>query len=349
MKLKKIRNALLVVLSLALVSAATVAITWAAATSKDLEGSKDNEFTNNPDISLQFQELTFDDVPWGETRTATDDTVPSGETDTEHDPTLPDGTKIEKGKDLGYNLARSYTANQVIPKNPQLKNNTDTTHFLSSIIKPDDVTADEWVALGVKYKMTIPDVVYAKNDGDSHTGADAANAIAVTAVDTGTSNTAFAGDTITFDSYADFATAIAKVEYAPGSQALTALSQHQRTGTTEDTDTWKDISTGSKGTLFMYNKKLAVDGETKTLFDAVHINNVARKYVSTGSGTLQLYELQITAKTSATTNNQLTNKYIYVTALPQFDIQLTGYAVQADNVAYADAPEALRGFAASVA
>ena len=57
MKLKKIRKALLVVLTLALVSATAVAVTWAFTEAK-LTG-KDNEF-HNEDISAELTEWEWD-------------------------------------------------------------------------------------------------------------------------------------------------------------------------------------------------------------------------------------------------------------------------------------------------
>ena len=358
MKLKKIRNALLVVLTLALVSATTVAITWAAKTKVELADDKTNEFTNNPNIGLQFRELTFDTLPFGTDRSADDSNVPkSGNLTDDQKQTLPDGSQITTAAGLGYNMARSYSTNDYIPKNPQLRNSTNTQNAddgsnpFDSSNELNGSTSDEWVALGVKYTLNIPATVYKKDDSNAeHTGADAAHAITVTPVSAGTSNTAYAGDTVTFDNYTDFTTAIATVGYVASdatNKALSASTTGIRAGTTNNTETWKDISTGTKGTLYMYNKIVQQNGVTTTLFDTVHINNVAQRYVNTGSGVLNLYELTITAKTSAATNNQLTSEVIYVSTLPQFEIDLKGYAIQADNVSYDVAPATIRDFVAS--
>lgn len=357
MKLKKIRNALLVVLTLALVSATTVAITWAAKTKVELADDKTNEFTNNPNIGLQFRELTFDTLPFGTDRTDSDGNVPkSGNLTDDQKQTLPDGSQITTAAGLGYNMARSYAADDYIPKNPQLRNSTNT-QTASDGTSPFDTnnvlngsTSNEWVALGVKYTLKIPATVYKKSDNNAaHDGsaADDEHAISVTQVSAGNSNTTYAGDTVTFDNYTDFTTAIATVGYCPSDEALSASTTGIRAGTTEGSETWKDISTDTKGTLYMYNKIVPQNGVTTTLFDTVHINNVAQKFVNTGSGVLKLYELTITAKTSAATDNQLDREVIYVSTLPQFEIDLKGYAIQADNVSYADAPATIRDFVAS--
>lgn len=346
MKLKKIRNALLVVLTLALVSATTVAITWAVKTKVALNDPKTNEFTNNPNIGLQFRELTFDTLPFGTDRTDSDGNVPkSGGLTDDQKPTLPNGTKISDAKDLGYNMARSYSKNDYIPKNPQLRNSTNTQNAddgsnpFNSSNELNGSTSDEWVALGVKYTLKIPATVYEKNDSNTdHNGSapDDDHAIVVKTISAGTSNTAYAGATVTFDNYTDFTTAIATVGYVKDDATNRALSDATpgvRTTSNATDKNWTDISS-NKGTLFMYNKKVAQNEVTDTLFDTVHINNVEQKYVKAGSGYLNLYQLTITANTSAATDNQLTNKVIYVSALPQFEIDLKGYAVQADNVDY---------------
>lgn len=381
MKLKKIRNALLVVLTLALVSATTVAITWAAGTHAPMT-AKTNNFTNNPEISLQFQELTFDALPYGTDRTAGDANVKTG-TDAVTGVSLPDGTAITQGKDLGYNLARSYVANQYIPKNPQLKNNTNTT--LSGEGKETNgVTSDEWVALGVKYTLTIPEDAYEVSStpaGDNSKQ----NPIVVNKVGKNSTENGIGGSTVTFANYTNFSTAIATVRYVPATKADgTERANDDKTlddtdtvtgvrlytngvdagsgyGTVTDNDenthqTWTDISaTSGAGTLFMYNKKLTKNEETTTLFDCVRINNIDKKWVKIGDDVVNYYELTITGSASNTyvpaggsaSPVALSSKKVYVSAPPEFEIDLTGYAIQADNVAYADAPAAIRGFVAS--
>jgi len=379
MKLKKIRNALLVVLTLALVSATTVAITWALGEKQtELDDAKVNNFTNNPNIGLEFQERTFDSLPYGTDRTSEDSNVPKKTDELPYTESggnktytiqLPDGTALDHGDDLGYHIARSYTVNTNIPKNPQLRNGTNAPSYTSVFDNSKELngsTSDEWVAMGVKYKMTIPTTVYEKNDGnDAHDGS-AANddfAIVVAAVTAGHTDSAFAGDEVTFAEYDDFKEAIAQVKYAPNdNEALASMTKNFRLGTTEDSETWKDISSPATQTLFMYNKKLVsipdynaavaenanttARNETKPLFDAVQIENIGQKYVKVGGGYLYLYELHVKAKASQGTGGF--DKYLYVSTLPDFKIQLTGYAVQADNVDYSDAPQALRDFAASV-
>ena len=142
MKLKKIRNALLVVLSLALVSAATVAITWAAATQNKLDDKKDNTFTNNPNIAVSIKEDTFDGLDWDEPR---------------QDDGEPKDANVSSDSALGFNIAQSYSPGTNVPKNPKLKNSTKTaaSQFVTSgHYKPSTVTSNEWVAMTLKYTMT---------------------------------------------------------------------------------------------------------------------------------------------------------------------------------------------------
>ena len=87
--------------------------------------------------------------------------------------------------------------------------------------------------------------------------------------------------------------------------------------------------------------------ETTTLFDCVKINDVSQEWVDTGAGYLgliQLYELHIEGLDESGDDFDQT---IYVTALPEFRIDLAGYAVQGDNVAYGDADDVLKKFIAS--
>ena len=97
MKLKKIRNALLVVLTLALVSAASVAITFALT---DTMNTITNELTSKS-IAVQLSEQKWDGVPG------------TGETDLQ----LPT-------ENLGETKANGYQLNTVIPKNPSLYNSS---------------------------------------------------------------------------------------------------------------------------------------------------------------------------------------------------------------------------------
>ncbi|MDD6396209.1 MAG: hypothetical protein PUB37_08555 [Firmicutes bacterium] len=122
MKLKKIKNTLLVVLTLALVSVASVAITYALV--ENSLGSATNEFTNET-ISVQLSEVKWD----GE----------MGPNDTDADVPA-DG---QKGRDM----AQSYSAGQSIPKNPKLSNTSDTSATATT-------DPQEWVAIKATYSAT---------------------------------------------------------------------------------------------------------------------------------------------------------------------------------------------------
>ncbi len=340
MKLKKIRNALLVVLTLALVSATTVAITWALAT-KDISPVT-NKFTSNPEIKLEFQEPTFDAKTWGEERTPTDSSVPTGATtndwptgsDAPAKPELPDGSTIDIPDNLGYNKARKYTSESIIPKNPQLRNSTNVT-FTTDNYQQNGTTSDEWVALKVKYSLTVTASTFKATSGNTGTGDDKSDPILVEAfTPTGT---------LVFDTYDDFSHAIASVGYIPAgataaNKALDKALDDQRIGTTGDT--WRDISDG-KGTLFMYNRKLTTASDatrkTDTLFDCVRINEMTQKWVKSGEATPELYYVfelrgKIGESTVGVLGNSGSYQTVYMQNLPDFDISMSGYAVQGDNL-----------------
>ena len=368
MKLKKIRNALLVVLALALVSATTVAITWAAVTGKKLDNTPENKFTNNPEIGLEFQEPTFDSLTWGVDRTKNNDgddtNVPSSGTLT-NKPVLPNGETIDSAPELGYNIARRYIAGQTIPKNPQLRNSTDVT-FETTNYDQNETTSDEWVAMTVKYSLTIPEANVFRAAQDNEGTGSKTNPIMAEAITALTGD--YLGETITFENYGQFVNAIASVMYIPTDAVGNArnLENAQSGHRTESGDyAWTDISeSGEGGTVWMYKHKLcsaadyAADqdlgsdatgkvNETTTLFDCVKINDVSQEWVDTGAGYLgliQLYELHIEGLDESGDDFDQT---IYVTALPEFRIDLAGYAVQGDNVAYGDADDVLKKFIAS--
>ena len=206
MKLKKLRNALLVVLALALVSATTVAITWATVTGKNLSNQKENNFTNNPEIGLEFQEPTFDTITWGNERPGGDNEgVPTGDIPAADQPVLPNGDPITDGSELGYNMAQKYTPEMRIPKNPQLRNSTgkksDGTFesvFATENMAQNDATSDEWVALAVEYTLNIPSTgVYVASTTPAGANSQS-NPIVGQKVDGVDSNPAFNGHTIKF-------------------------------------------------------------------------------------------------------------------------------------------------------
>lgn len=125
MKLKKIKNALLVTLSLALVAAASVAITYAIGDSQSF-GDKTNEFKEG-NITA-----TLTEVHW--------DGVKGNPTGSEEDPTVATA-------DQGKTKADSYTPGQIIPKDPKV-NNTNTKDI------------SEYVGIKVAYTATINGTEY---------------------------------------------------------------------------------------------------------------------------------------------------------------------------------------------
>ncbi len=325
MKLKKIRNALLVVLSLALVSAATVAITWAAATQNKLDDSKDNTFTNNPNIAVSIKEDEFDGLDWDEPRTGSD---PSKKDD-----------QVSSDPDLGFNIAQSYGPGTNVPKNPKLKNTTKTasSQFVTSgHYKPSTVTSDEWVAMTLKYTLTLPNDVYVVDTNDANAGN---NGLTSTAPIPLKKDTTMSNVTITFEDYDDFKNAIARV-YTSNTLEF-------------DTDHWKDISTDSSETIWMYKQKLGQGDETEyPLFNSVKIrsndpDNFKPYYVTINGNPTQLYPVVLVGKNG----NTDVNKTVYISTPPTFEIDLAGYAIQGDNITDGDgtdnAPAILRGFIAS--
>lgn len=105
MKLKKIRNALLVVLTLALVSATAVAVTWAYV-NKTL-GSQTNTFTNTEEIDVGISEPNWKGEPTYASPYSPGDSVDQS---------------ITKDVNDGKTLANKYFAGLSIPKDPRLTN-----------------------------------------------------------------------------------------------------------------------------------------------------------------------------------------------------------------------------------
>ena len=125
MNLKKIRNALLVTLSLALVAAASVAITFALGDSKSF-GDAENDF-NNAEIKASLTEVHWD----GEKGKPTDNT---------EDPTVAEA-------DQGKTKAKSYIPGDVIPKDPKVNNTSEK-----------DI--NEYVGIKAEYFATIDGTEY---------------------------------------------------------------------------------------------------------------------------------------------------------------------------------------------
>lgn len=108
MKLKKIKNALLVTLSLALVAAASVAITYALGSSKDFGGAT-NEFKND-NITASLTEVHWDGTSGNPSGNSTSSTA--------------DPTSVASASQ-GQEIAKNYLMGQVIPKDPKVNNTSD--------------------------------------------------------------------------------------------------------------------------------------------------------------------------------------------------------------------------------
>ena len=122
MKLKKFRNALLFALTLALISATAVAITYALGKSI---GSAENTFTNEPTIKVDISEVDWDNSTGYNEATHNTNTY-----------------------ELGRVKAQKYYAGAVIPKNPKLTNTSTANN-------------SEYVAMTVVYKVKIDGTWYA--------------------------------------------------------------------------------------------------------------------------------------------------------------------------------------------
>lgn len=122
MKSKKIKNTLLVVLTLAIVAAASVAITFAAVSAN--LGSAENTFSND-EITVEISEQKWDGTPG------------TGETNL--------NITTEK---LGKTIAQSYSSEMIIPKNPMLTNISETAGTVGGDPKI-------WVAIKATYTAEI--------------------------------------------------------------------------------------------------------------------------------------------------------------------------------------------------
>lgn len=116
---KKIKSAFLVVLTLALVSAAAVAITWAFDAPEAKLGDKTNTFTSG-NITTQLTERAWDN-------SKSDD-----DTGSDYD-----------NKDLGQTKAKNYMPGASIPKNPKMTNNSE--HDIN-----------EYVAIRASFYIMVP-------------------------------------------------------------------------------------------------------------------------------------------------------------------------------------------------
>ncbi len=280
MKLKKIKNVLLAVLTFALVSVVAVAVTLAAVTGN--MGNAENTFTNSPYIKLGIAETKWDHK--------------------DYDGNDKEGVEGDKGEDL----ASSYSTGMTIPKNPTLKNTSDSA---------DATNQSEWVAIKVEYKLVWDDSINVYSDkGSDHAPASQIGH--------------FSDEQATYTSYKDFSNAIAKVKTLQ-----------------EGSDTYKDgfnlnsvsgvpggwyqyngsVDTLKNETLFYYNSKLDKDSETTPLFDAIEINS---SFTTTDVITNWVQQTKVPCYEIKLGDG----KPAYFEKLPKFEIKLTGYAIQAEGV-----------------
>lgn len=241
MKSNKIKNVLLIALTLVIVAAASVAITYAAVSAN--LGSKDNTFSNE-EITVEISEQKWDGEPG------------TGETD-EDIPT----------EELGSEIAKSYSPNMIIPKNPMLTNISDTTAAVGADPK-------EWVAIKATYtaKITV-------------------NGTVTEYTYTGT----------------QFETAIAKLY----------------TGTDKTTATaglGSDWTANTDKTVFYYGKAIGNKESTERLFNFVKINDIQAETTGDNAGKYAI----------KTYNASGVETTVYADELPEFHINLQGYAVQYD-------------------
>lgn len=356
---KKSRSALFVLLTLATVSASAVAITWAAKLG-EAEFGTDNTFTNNPKIALRLAEPLWDAQPYDSN--ANGSVIPALNAGNDHFDIGASNPASEKGQyvedptttppvsrtpsELGRNMAQDYRSGSVIPKNPSLKNTSEddddavarADRFTGS--KNGNVSRSEWVAIGVNYQLTVPAAIYYMNPSQSDGNA---NGSADHRFDVIQSSGAYiGGKTLDYDSKTAFARALADTDSASGRIAASTPSDEE--------ETWTDISTDGKGTLYMFNQKLAKGENTNTLFDTVTIRNFTtapdRIYARDDSGKdLILYRIDLQDATyhnegnrenavngvkTAVYDTTQSERYIYVDTLPGFSINLSGYAVQGD-------------------
>jgi len=350
MKLKKLRNALLVVLTLALVSATAVAATWAVVNHAS-NNSKENTFTT-PNLALEIGEDKWDAKDYG-SDTAVEPT--SGGT---HDgkielPYSKDGNNpIYMAPDeLGESLAQKYNPDQAIVKNPSLKNTSDVatpTAFMSGI------TNNEWVGMKVDYRVKAYDGSAYTLYKISGTGEDAvAELINNTefvdsnhneTLTTGTSNTKW----YSFPSRSAFETAIAQLsDTAVVDDPYSNSLEYAAPAASNTANTW--VTNDPNGQKFYYTSVISPEGNTygegnvalpcttTNLFEYVHIK---KDWTST-EAKIKTGETVATAKTTFYEIMTVNGTKYYATSLPEFDIVLKGYAVQADEVTWTNAPTAL--------
>ena len=270
MKLKKVRNALLVVLTLALVSATTVAITWAYV-NQGL-GTKDNKFTNSDKINIDITEPNWTgSIPDNQKYTPVEGYTPG------------DVVTVATGEN-GEELAQGYYPGKQIPKDPRITN----------ISTASGDGTKEYIGAKLVYQVKLP------------TGENGAI------------------ETKTYPTYADFANNIAKVRYIDTANSNTVTDGYN--------PNWAQFDDRD-----LYFKNVVDQkGQTLTLFDYVTIiPSTASDDLSTVAASSNgIYTKG--AQYSIKYFDGTTAKRIVVDQLPEFNILITGYAVQAQPFATTD-------------
>jgi len=276
MKLKKIRNALLVVLTLALVSATAVAVTWAAS---DTFNSVTNTF-NESSIDVDISEVHWNGTPstWSTT---------SGTAET--NPNIP-------VNDQGKTIAAKYTQTDNIPKDPVLEN-TSTDE-------------DEYVAMTALFKVKLTVDGTKDTNWRYLTHAQFIESIA-TLYNTNTTTEGFNTNYWT---------------------KATVAAANATSGKNVDYFVYK----GNDGVLLKKQKAAA------PLFDYVKVNKPvqvtsANVTDDTSLDTEEKRNAKIGKYRISDYTTTATTDYIYIDDLPEFDIVLTGFAVQKDGMEGNDA------------
>ncbi|MBQ4397890.1 MAG: hypothetical protein II828_10245 [Clostridia bacterium] len=325
---QKIKSALFAMLTLALISATAVAYTLAE-TSTNLDG-KNNSFTNNPAIDVALGEPFWDSFKHGVA--ATSGQIPPDDSNTiTPDTNTDDSVTSKKGNELGYNMAQRYKSGMEIPKNPSLKNTSSEAvntfaraeGTATSATVQDLTSRDEWVAMKVTYKVTVPTEVYKQK----------------------ASQTASADGSADHPYDVESASTLAGVKtYSEYDNGSNAGFKYALASINFNTTDWEDVSTDTKETFWQYKTNLSRDAITNPLFNKVTINTFSTAngkvvYVNDGTSTFKAFVLDLTGTGASTTT-------VYVKNLPDFEIDLAGYAVQADNLAaYTNATNELKSLA----
>lgn len=327
---KKMKSALTVMLTLALVSATAVAYTWATLVGAQMSDSQVNNF-ESPTAKVQISEDKFDGNTWGKATTDAHGLTKGGD----NKYTTPvTSTKLDDLSELGKAKAENYTVGMAIPKNPMVKNNNnalDTTNHLNNATTT--ITTDEWLGLKIDYKIQIKNgsnyLIYSLTDSDSDGTLDTATAITS---DTGApTGGTISGNYYIFPNRSTFEIAIAKVSTdgtsaaaytlysADGARGDNLTEEASTDADGEATSVWRALD--DTGTRFIWSHTVTAQNNTGSLFEYVVINNPITN-TSQVIGDDTYYQITINSRT------------YWFKGYPAFQIDMTGYALQADGVAW---------------